>query len=199
MSFRSRLAYVSRGKINFCAVKFRAAALLLSRSPSYLLSYCSVFSNALEFRQSYVLMQNLSTYRGLWWMKFYRSPQAVRGICLSCMRVTAQRGFFVSVVRFAYRVYASWTSIRLPRAVAARPPRYAYFCAVSYASPHLRQDRAVPLKHANLSCIKFRFFAVLASCRTLSYLSAASRRRLISQPHLPRIIPRSLQVLAPAS
>ena len=62
-----------------------------------------------------------------------------------------------------------------------------FFCLVSCASPHLCQDRAVPLKHANLSCIKFRFFAVLASCCTLSCLSAASRRRLISQPHLPRI------------
>lgn len=80
MSFKSRLAYVSRGKINFCAVKFRAAALLLSRSPSYLLSYCSVFSNALEFQQSYVLMQNLSTYRGLRRMKFCRSPRDARGI-----------------------------------------------------------------------------------------------------------------------
>ena len=51
---------------------------------------------------------------------------------------------------------------------------------VTCASPHLRQDRAVPLKHANLSCIKFRFFAVLASCRSLSCLSVASRRRAIS-------------------
>ena len=58
---------------------------------------------------------------------------------------------------------------------------------VSCASLHLRQNLAVPLKHTNLSCIKFRFFAVLASCRTLSCLSAASRRRLISQLHLPRI------------
>ena len=65
--------------------------------------------------------------------------------------------------------------------------RVYFLCLVSCASLHLRQDRAVPLKHANLSCIKFRFFAVLASCRTLSCLSAASRRRLISQPHLPRI------------
>ena len=87
MSFRSCLAYVSCGKINFCAVKFRAAALLLSRSPSYLLSYCSVFSNALEFQQSYVLMQNLSAYRVLRRMKFCRPSQAARGIYLLCLRV----------------------------------------------------------------------------------------------------------------
>ena len=62
-----------------------------------------------------------------------------------------------------------------------------FLCLVSCASPHLRQDRAVPLKHANPSCIKFSFFAMLASCRTLSCLSVASRRRLISQPHMPRI------------
>ena len=65
--------------------------------------------------------------------------------------------------------------------------RVYFLCLVSCASLHLRQDRAVPLKHANLSCIKFRFFAVLASCRTLSCLSAASRRRLISQSHMPHI------------
>ena len=70
MSFRSRLAYITRGKINFCAVKFYAATSPPSRSPSYLPSYRSVFSNALEFQQSYVLMQNLSTYRGLRRMKF---------------------------------------------------------------------------------------------------------------------------------
>ena len=30
-----------------------------------------------------------------------------------------------------------------------------FLCLVSCASRHLRQDRAVPLKHANPSCIKF--------------------------------------------
>ena len=98
----------------------------------------SAFSNALKFQtkllSNFTLMQNLSACRRLRRMKFCRPSQAARGICLSCMRVTAQRGFFVSVVRFAYRVYASWTSIRLPRAVAARPPRYAYFCAVNRTS-----------------------------------------------------------------
>ncbi len=120
-------------------------------------------------------MQNLLACRRLRRMKFCRSPQAVRGICLSCMRVTAQRGFFVSVVRFAYRVYASWTSIRLPRAVAAHPSRYAYFCAVSHASAvSASRLHRVFQKHENLSYYNFRFFAAspAANCRRAVSLPA---------------------------
>ena len=109
-------------------------------------------------------------------MKFCRPSQAVRGICLPRMHVIAH----IPLPQAA----ALPTSIVLWLSPASSR---IFLCLVSCASPHLRQDRAVPLKHANLSCIKFRFFAVLAFCRTLSCLSAASRRRLISQPHMPRI------------
>ena len=92
---------------------------------------------------------------------------------------------------FSYRLCGLRTAYArhgLPRAVAARPSRYAYFCAVSHASAaSASRLRRVFQKHANLSCIKFSFFAMLASCRTLSCLYVAIRRRLISQPHLSRI------------
>ena len=84
-------------------------------------------------------------------------------------------GFFVSVVWFAYRVYASWTSIRLPRAVAARPSRYAYFCAVSHASAaSASRLHRVFQKHENLSYYNFRFFAAspAANCRCAVSLPA---------------------------
>lgn len=129
MSFRSRLAYVSRGKINFCA-----AALLLSRSPSYLLSYCSVFSNALEFQQSYVLMQNLSTYRGLRRMKFCRSPRDARGICLPRMHVIAH---ILAASRRFTNVHRCGSRLLL---------RVYFLCLVSCASPHLRQGCAAFFK-----------------------------------------------------
>ena len=192
MSFRSRLAYITRGKINFCAVKFYAAMSPPSRLPSYLLSYRSVFSNALEFRQSYVLMQNLFACRRLRRMKFCRPSQAARGIYLprfvlnEILPLAARRAVFTcrTCMSSPYPLAASCRFTNVHRCRLSPTSSRIFLCLVSCASPHLRQDHAVPLKHANLSYIKFRFFAVLASCRTLSCLSAASRRRAVSLPAL---------------
>ena len=121
MSFRSRLAYITRGKINFCAVKFYAATSPLSRLPSYLPSYRSVFLNALEFRQSSALMQNLSTYRGLRRMKFCRSPRDARGIYLLCLRVIDR----ISLPQVATLLTPIFVGFRLLLRV--------YFCALQPA------------------------------------------------------------------
>ena len=121
-------------------------------------------------------------------MKFSRSSRDARGIYLPCMRVTAQRGFFVSVVRFAYRVYASWTSIRLPRAVAARPSRYAYFCAVSHASAvSASRLHRVFQKHENLSYYNFRFFAASPAANCRRAVSLARARRTLCKLWRPRL------------
>ena len=120
MSFRSRLAYVSRGKINFCAVKFRAAALLLSHSPSYLLSYCSVFSNALEFQQSYVLMQNLSTYRGL-----------PRSVADEILPLVVACGIYLLRMHVIARILLPQAAALLtPIVVGFRLLLHVYFCAL---------------------------------------------------------------------
>ena len=106
-------------------------------------------------------------------MKFCRSPRDACGIYLPRMHV------------IAHILLPQAAALLMSIVVGSRLLLRVYFlCLVSCASPHLRQDCAVPLKHANPSCIKFSFFAVLASCRTLSCLYIASRRRLILQPHL---------------
>ena len=174
MSFRSCLAYITRGKINFCAVKFYAATSPLSRLPSYLPSYRSVFSNALEFQQSYVLMQN-----------FIHLPRSAADEILPPVVSCAQYLLAAHARHSPYPLAANRRFTNVHRCRLSPASSRIFLRLASCASPHLRQDRAVPLKHANLSCIKFRFFAVLASCRTLSYLSAASRR-LVFRDHTYR-------------
>ena len=116
----------------------------------------SAFSNALEFRKSSALMQNF--------------------ICLTVavvdeiLPLAASRARYLLATHARHSPYPLAASRRFTNVHRCRlsPASSRIFLRLaSCASPHLRQDRAVPLKHANLSCIKFRFFAVLAACHTL--------------------------------
>ena len=95
-------------------------------------------SEKLRFNAKFYLLN-----RGLWWMKFCRSPRDARSICLPRMHVIAH---ILAASRRFTNVHRCGSRLLL---------RVYFLCLVSCASPHLRQDRAVPLKHANLSCIKF--------------------------------------------
>ena len=119
--------------------------------------------------------------------KFIRLPQTAADEILLPVVSCAQYLLAAHARHSPYPLAASRRFTNVHRCGSRLLLRVYFLCLVSCASPHLRQDRAVPLKHANPSCIKFSFFAMLASCRTLSCLYVASRRRLISQPHLSRI------------
>lgn len=127
-------------------------------------------------------------------VKFIRLPQTAADEILPLAASCARYLLAAHARHSPYPLAASRRFTNVHRCRLSPASSRIFLCLVSRASA-VSALRRVFQKHANLSCIKFRFFAVLTSCCTLSCLSAVSRRRAIS---LRTYAPHSLQVLADA-